>query len=303
MPIPEHIHRFWKALDERHFHTVPTWWGAVVTEPRYPAIWDFNYARIDVPAPDLTLAEVADALLPALTEVGTDMFHVVVFFPEDTTDLLVELSTLGHTLSWDLVMDLTEDPSVHPADVRVEPLEPGDELWSRVEGSLGLFGNDPTVSEQLRSIEQETFSGGHKRWLGVRDDDGVIASLAALVQLEGVGYLDNVATFPDARGRGLATAVVSRAVELAREAGAQHVSLFADPEAHAVVRMYERLGFREAARLASTKGPVADVFPRGNVSRTVRIVRTAPTTFIDPTSWRGSAFIRREEAELVGTRG
>ena len=91
MPIPEHIHRFWKALDERHFHTAPTWWGAVVTEARYPAIWDFNYARVDVPAPDLTLAEVADALLPALAEVGTDMFHVVVFFPEETTDLLVEL--------------------------------------------------------------------------------------------------------------------------------------------------------------------------------------------------------------------
>ena len=263
MPVPEHIHRFWKALDERHFHTAPTWWGAVVTEARYPAIWDFNYARVDVPAPDLTLAEVADALLPALAEVGTDMFHVVVFFPEETTDLLVELSTLGHALSWDLVMDLTEDPSVRPADVRVEPLEPGDELWSRVEESLALFGNDPTVAQQLRSIEQETFSGGHKRWLGVRDDEGAIATLAALVQLEEVGYLDNVATFPDRRGRGLATAVVSRAVELAREAGAQHVSLFADPEAHAVVRMYERLGFREVARLASTKGPVANVFPRG----------------------------------------
>ena len=47
MPIPEHIHRFWKALDERHFHSEPTWWGAVVTEARFPAIWDFNYARID----------------------------------------------------------------------------------------------------------------------------------------------------------------------------------------------------------------------------------------------------------------
>jgi hypothetical protein len=124
---------------------------------------------------------------------------VVVFFPEDTTELLVELSTLGHALSWDLVMDLTEEPSVRPADVRVEPLEPGDELWSRIEESLALFGNDPTVAEQLRSIEQETFSGGHKRWLGVRDDEGEIAALAALVQLEGVGYLDNVVTFPDAR--------------------------------------------------------------------------------------------------------
>jgi ribosomal protein S18 acetylase RimI-like enzyme len=259
MPVPEHIHRFWTALDERHFHSDPTWWGAVITEARFPAIWDFNYARVDVAAPELPLREVADALLPALAEVGTDTFHVLLFHPEETTDLLVELSTLGHTLSWDLVMDLTDEPSVHPADVRVEPLDTGDELWSRVEDSLALFGNDPTVAEQLRGIEEQTFSADHKQWLGVRDDEGVIVALGALVMLEGVGYLDNVTTFPEARGRGLATSVVSRAIELAGAAGADHVSLFADPDALAVVRMYERLGFREVARLASTKGPVADI--------------------------------------------
>jgi ribosomal protein S18 acetylase RimI-like enzyme len=259
MPIPEHIHTFWKALDERHFHAEPAWWGAVVTEARFPAIWDFNYARVDEPAPGLTLREVAGALLPALAEVGTDMFHVVSFHPDETTDLLVELSTLGHSLSWDLVMDLTDAPTITPNDVRVEPLEAGDELWSRVEDSLALFGNDPAVSQQLRRIEEETFSTDHKRWLGVRDEDGTIVALAALVQLEGVGYLDNVATFPAARGRGLASAIVARAIELADGSGAEHVSLFADPDALPVVRMYERLGFRGVGRLASTKGPVDTV--------------------------------------------
>jgi ribosomal-protein-alanine N-acetyltransferase len=261
MPIPEHIHRFWKGLDERHFHAEPTWWGAVVTEARFPAIWDFNYARVDEPAPELTLREVADELLPALAEVGTDMFHVLFFHPEETTDLMVELSTLGHTLSWDLVMDLTAAPTIESWDVRVEPLEAGEELWSRVEDSLALFGNDAIVSEQLRRIEEETFSNEHKRWLGVRDDDGTIVALAALVQLEDVGYLDNVATFPEARGRGMASAIVSRAIELARDSGAEHVSLFADPDALPVVRMYERLGFRGVGRLASTKGPVETVRP------------------------------------------
>ena len=141
------------------------------------------------------------------------------FHPEETTDLIVELSTLGHTLSWDLVMDLTDDPTIDPADIRVEPLEAGEELWTRVEDSLALFGNDATVSEQLRRIEEETFSAEHKRWLGVRDDGGTIVALAALVLLEGVGYLDNVATFPEARGRGMASAIVARAIELARGVG------------------------------------------------------------------------------------
>lgn len=111
-----------------------------------------------------------------------------------------------------------------------------------------------------------TFAAGHKRWLGVRDEEGVIVALASIVLLEGVGYLDNVATFPQARGRGLASSIVARAIDLAREAGADHVSLFADPDDVAVVRMYERLGFREVGRLASTRGPVADV-PRRGASR------------------------------------
>jgi ribosomal protein S18 acetylase RimI-like enzyme len=256
MPLPEHIHRFWKALDEQLFHVDQTWWGAVVTEPRYPAIWDFNYARVDVAAPDLKLAEVSASLLPALSQVGTDTFHVVCFRPEETTDLLVELSTLGHTLSWDLVMDLRADPTLQTADVHVETLHDGEELWMRLEQSLALFGNEPGVAAQLRAIEEAT-AGGHKRWLGVRDDHGVIVAIAAVVLLEGVGYLDNVATFPEARGRGLASAIVTAAIELARESGADHVSLFADPGHDAVVRMYERLGFREVGRLAATRGPVA----------------------------------------------
>jgi ribosomal protein S18 acetylase RimI-like enzyme len=262
VPIPEHIHRFWKALDSCLAHVEPAWWGAVVTDARFPAIWDINYARIDSAAPDLTLREVASELLPALSDVGTETFHVVSFQPEETTGLLVELSTLGHTLSWDLVMDLTAEPLVSPTDVRVEPLGPGDELWSRVEESLTLFGNAPVVAEQLREIEEATFAAGHKRWLGVRDDAGTIVALAALLILEGVGYLDNVATFPQARGRGLASSIVARAIDLAGEAGAHHVSLFADPDDVAVVRMYERLGFREVGRLVSTRGPVADIAPR-----------------------------------------
>jgi ribosomal protein S18 acetylase RimI-like enzyme len=259
MPVPEHVHRFWMALDERIGHVDPTWWGAVVTDRRFPEIWDVNYARVDAAVPGLTLRDVADALVPALTELGTDTFHVVSFHPEETTGLLVELSTLGHTLSWDLIMDLVEEPTAQPAGVRVETLEPGGELWSRVGASLTLSGNDPVVAEQLRAIEEAVYATGHKRWLGVRDDDGVIVALAALLLLENVAYLDNVATFPDARGRGLASSIVARAIELARDAGAEHVSLFADPDDASVVRMYERLGFREVGRLCSTRGPVAEV--------------------------------------------
>ena len=72
-----------------------------------------------------------------------------------------------------------------------------------MEASLSLFDvHDPDAVRQLRRIEEEVMTDA-KRWYGVRDG-GELASIAALVELEGVGYLDNVATFPGARGRGYA---------------------------------------------------------------------------------------------------
>ena len=255
MPVPDHFHRFWTALDERVGHAQPTWWGAVVTDERFPAVWDINYARIDVPAPDLTLSEVAEVLIPALNDAGTDVFHVVSFNPEETTGLLVELSTRGHVLTWDVVMDLVDEPSVSAVDPTIEELESGAELWSRVEASLALFEVRPDVSGQLRALEEACFATGCKRWFGIRDEDGLLVSLAALVTLGGVGYLDNVATFPNERGRGLATALTMRAIAEARSAGSAHICLLADPDDVAVVKMYERIGFRDVGRLASTRGP------------------------------------------------
>lgn len=266
MSVPDYVHRFWMALDERIGHVYPTWWGAVVTDERFPAVWDINYARIDAPAPDLSLREVADALLPALADVGTEVFHVVSFHPEETSGLLVELSTLGHVLTWDAVMDLANEPSISVVDAAVEELEDGPELWSRVEESLALFEVHPDVSTQLTALEEASFAQGGKRWFGVRDEQGLLVSLAALVTLEGVGYLDNVATFPPARGRGSATAIASRAIAEARTAGAQHVFLLVDPHDTAIVKMYERIGFREAGRLAATRGPVADLKGPGSTS-------------------------------------
>lgn len=267
MPVPDHVHQFWMALDERIGHVRQTWWGAVVSDERFPAVSDINYARIDVPAPDLTLQEVADALLPALSDVGTDVFHVVSFYPEETTGLLVELSTRGHLLTWDAVMDLVDEPSIPVLDAATEELDGGSELWSRVEASLALFEVQPDVSGQLRTLEEASFAEGGKRWFGVRDDDGLVVSLAALVTLDGVGYLDNVATFPQARGRGLATALAVRAIAEARAAGAQHVCLFADPDDVAAVKMYERIGFREVGRLAATRGPTENLTTQDRAHR------------------------------------
>ena len=252
--------RFWCALDDLFCNVAPTAWGAVVTDGRYPAVWDANYARIEDRCDALTIDEVERVLVPALREAGVTTEHLVSFRPERCAGLLHALRDRGHSLTWDLVMDLEGSQGVPPPpDPRddVEELAYGTELWARVHDSLALFdvGADETIA-QLRAMERDVLGAEGKRWFGVRDERGAIVSLGAILVLEGVGYVDNVATFPDARGRGLASRVTATLVRTALAHGAGHVCLFADPNAAWVVRMYERLGFRPAGMLAATRGPV-----------------------------------------------
>lgn len=257
MSTPDAFVRFWRALDGLFSDVSPAWWGAVVTDGRFPRIWDANYARVDEPATDLGAHEVLAALEPAARAAGAELLHVVSLRPESTTRLLSELSTAGHRLTWDLLMRIDAPPRLDD-DVLVEPLADSPELWGAVGDSLALFGVEPGEAvDQLRSIERTVLAPGGKRWFGVRGDDGTLVSLGALHLLDGVGYVDNVATVPAARGRGFAGAITVRLVREAREAGAAPTFLLADPDDEPVVRLYRRLGFLPVGRLASTKGPLS----------------------------------------------
>jgi ribosomal protein S18 acetylase RimI-like enzyme len=251
--VPDHVVRFWRSLDLCFGRVEPTWWGAVVTDARFPAVWDVNYARVDVAAGDPSLDEVEAALLPALRDAASSVEHVVAFHPDATLRLLGELEARGHRRSQDLVMEIDADPP-DDGQRRVEELTGDPDLWPRVEASLTLFGIDDEAVAQLAAIEREVLAPAGKRWFGIRDDAG-IASVGALMLFDQVAYIDNVATFARARGRGLASAVTTRMVREASMAGAEHTCLLAEPDDRAVVGMYERLGFRGVGALVSTRGP------------------------------------------------
>lgn len=257
--MSDQVRDFWRSLDEMFSDVRETPWGAVVTDGRFPAIWDANYARIDRPTPELSVEEVERELLPALRQIGCDTLHVVSFDPDSTTRLLAELSRRGHRLSWDVVMEIRRPPERPEGNARVVEISPDERLWELVQESLDLFGvSSPGAVAQMRSIERDVLSPGGKRWFGVSGPDGKIATLAALLVLGDVGYIDNVATFPEMRGRGFASAITSHLAREAFATGASTACLFADPDDAAVVRLYRRLGFEEAGRLAATRGPVPD---------------------------------------------
>ncbi len=101
-----------------------------------------------------------------------------------------------------------------------------------------------------------------KRWFGVRDEHGVIPSLGALTILDDLAYIDNVATFHDARGRGLARAVTRPSWTRSLASGASGGPL-RRPRGRRRRGLYERLGFRR-------RGPRGDPRPRPGLAATAR---------------------------------
>jgi GNAT superfamily N-acetyltransferase len=250
--------RFWRAIDRSFEGVEDAWWGAVVTDSRFPTIWDVNYARIETRSPELGLTEVEALLLPAIRGSGATNEHLVTFHPQEQIDLLSELGQRGDKISWDVVMSLTTLAWEGPQEVETEGVEevdpPTDGFWSRLRGSMREFKiEDPSALDQLLAIERLLFAAGGKRWFTVRRD-GVEMAFASITIAEGVGYIDHVVTLPEARGRGFATALTQRAISESVAAGATEVFLLVDPDGPR--RLYERLGFRRAADIASSLRPL-----------------------------------------------
>lgn len=254
MPDLEPLLRFWRAQDALFDLVRPTWWGAVVSDPRYPAIQEPNYARVETDQP-VTLAEIEDELLPALERSGCRRVHVVVFFPEEQTDLVAEASTRGERVVWDLVLSQAGATRPGPADPVVEIADVDDAFWLALRESTRLFDvDDEAVLDQLAAIEREALLPAGRRWFAVRDAGGTPVAFTALLVLESVGYIDHVVTFPRARRRGHATALTRRVLAEARAAGAERTYLLAEPGSPAA-ELYTRLGFDRVTHLASWIAP------------------------------------------------
>jgi ribosomal protein S18 acetylase RimI-like enzyme len=240
-----------KALDETAERLERTWWGVVATDSRFPQIWDANYASVEQTEPHLTLSEVEHVLVPAAKEAGARFSHVVLLHPDSADRLLAEAEARGDRIHIDTVMRHVEPPPVSSGghDVReVIDLTPG--FWDRLGQAFREFDvTDPDVIAQMVRREHEVLTPFGKRWFTVSLDREIVGFGALYVHGD-VGYVDNVVTFPPARRRGIAGAIVSRIVEEAEAAGAGSVYLLADqPDP---IRLYERFGFREVGRIAST---------------------------------------------------
>ncbi|MGH2635964.1 MAG: hypothetical protein ACRDHU_07465 [Actinomycetota bacterium] len=133
----EPLLRFWRAQDDLFDRVDPAWWGAVVSDRRYPDVQEPNYARIETRQP-VRLAEIEELLLPSMDRSRSSRAHVVIFHPEEQTDLIVEASTRGERISWDLVME--HDGAALDGEGEVRELRDlSDAFWSAHRASLAWF--------------------------------------------------------------------------------------------------------------------------------------------------------------------
>ncbi len=243
----EPLFRYWRAQDDLFDRVEPAWWGAVVSDPRYPLVQEPNYARVETREP-VRLEEIEEVLLPAMDRSGCRRGHVVIFHPDAQTDLIVEASTRGERIAWDLVMEHSGAGIELDAARELRELDAG--FWAAHRSSMRWFEIvEPEVIDQLQAIERDVFVPAGRQWFAVAETDGIDA-LAALIVLECVGYLDHVVTIPSARRRGFARMLTRHAVAAARTAGAERTYLLAEPKGVAA-RMYEGLGFAPVTQIAS----------------------------------------------------
>ncbi len=78
--------------------------------------------------------------------------------------------------------------------------------------------------------------------------DGQVLGYVGMHCVAGECYIDNVAVFPQARGRGVATALLDDLVTWAKQNSCAFVTLEVRPSNTAALALYQKFGFAEAGR-------------------------------------------------------
>ncbi|GAB3387705.1 GNAT family N-acetyltransferase [Humibacter soli] len=116
---------------------------------------------------------------------------------------------------------------------------------------VDMFETSP--AESVHALDIESLRASNITFWTARDGDGALLGCGALKQHDGMtGELKSMRTTHAARGRGVATAVMTEAVAEARRRGLSSVKLETGTEDYFAParRLYERFGFTPCAPFA-----------------------------------------------------
>lgn len=169
--------------------------------------------------------------------------------PSDLGDRLVRASFELVSDGAGMALDLAGfEAEVLPAGVEIATVDDlaGLEAWEELQRrALAL---DDTRARAWRDAHDRALSADVPLRDWIARLDGVPVAAAALFDAAGVAGIYNVATVPEARGRGIGRAVTATAIQEGVARGHRVAVLGASELGYPV---YRRLGFREVSRLRS----------------------------------------------------
>jgi predicted GNAT family acetyltransferase len=206
--------------------------GVALFHDALPAVWDLNFVRVD--RSDVALEAVLAETERVQAEAGLVHRKVKLPYEPEVPD------------AWKLtrLLVMVHRGEVPPVGLPVEEVaaEALREKWAQERGEHG--------DETLRQLIEARFvrdAAADPRYFAA-SADGQLVSECSVFSSSGVAEIDAVGTLEEYRGRGLARAVVSRAVSEAYAAGHDLVFLVAD-EDDWPKELYRRLGFEDAGRV------------------------------------------------------
>jgi GNAT superfamily N-acetyltransferase len=212
--------------------------GVVVRTPSLRSVWSANQIRVTEPLGFDELIDLAEEQLPGLGYVDIALEH-----QHSGPALERAFRAAGWKVQRDVLMSLSGRPDrVADTSVAVEAGE--DEVMELMDR---WYSEDPGPSymDRLQLVDytrRETRSNAD-RLLGVRSSDGRLVAMTKLRSDGRTAQVEDVYTVPEARGRGYARALVSRAIELAQADDAELIFIVAD-DADWPKLLYARIGFR-----------------------------------------------------------
>jgi ribosomal protein S18 acetylase RimI-like enzyme len=239
--ILERIHRFEREVEMTGSVEIDSPFGVAVIEPSLPLRHDSNYLLVDrVPlgADARDLAAEADRILGG---VGLAHRAVLTFDGALGAKLEPQFRELGWNVRRHIWMAQLREPDRRPDLSIVEEVAEAELRPARSAEIQRYPWGTREVAEQLLDAKLLIAARATTRFFGVRVG-GEVVSWSDLYVANGVAQVEDVATKEEHRGRGYATAVVLRAAEEARAAGADLVFLVADEEDWPK-ELYVKLGF------------------------------------------------------------
>jgi ribosomal protein S18 acetylase RimI-like enzyme len=245
--VLERVQRFEREIEMAGSQNVDSAFGVAVIEPELPRRHDSNYLLAEQVPLGAGASDLAAEAERILGEAG--LAHRAVFTFDEALGARLEpqFRELGWNVRRHIWMAQLRGPG-RGADLSiVEEVGEADLRPGRTAEIIRYPWGTEEVAEQLLDAKLLLGKRAETRFFGVRTG-GEIVSWADLYVAQGVGQVEDVATKEEHRGKGYATAVVLRAAQEARAAGADLVFLVAD-EDDWPKKLYERLGFDTIGRL------------------------------------------------------